>query len=168
MMFDLKKIGIGVAAVYAAAYALKSAAVKLKYFSASEFGVWWPFLDSKLLYGLDAFREALGVPVRISPASGAIGRTGKEYESSQHYLLDNGQLKAIDILIPEHVSLEHAYNVAKSLGIFSGIGVYPDWSPSHGLHLDTRKNKSPDNPATWSGLKTASGQVYGSLEEGLV
>ena len=171
-MFDLKAIGLSITAIYAAAYALKSAAVKLKYFAASEFGVWWPFLDNDLLYGLDAFRQALGVPVQISPAHGAIGRVGKEAENSQHFLLESGQLRAIDILIPENVSLEHAYNVAKSLGIFSGIGVYPDWSPRHGLHLDTRKNKVPDNPATWSGLKVVVNgvpkQIYKNVERGFV
>jgi len=171
-MFDFTKIGLSIGAIYAAAYALKSAAVKLKYFAASEFGVWWPFLDNNLLYGLDAFRQALGVPLQISPASGAIGRVGKEDEASQHFLLESGQLRAIDILIPENISLEHAYNVAKSLGIFTGIGVYPDWSPRHGLHLDTRKNKAPDNPATWSGLKVVIGgkvkQVYENVERGFV
>jgi len=168
MGFNLKSFGIGIAAVYAAAYALKSTMVKLKYFSTSEFGVWWPFLADKLLYGLDAFRDALGVPVRISPASGAIGRTGKDAENSQHYLLDDGKLKAIDVLIPENIDLSHAYNIAKSLGIFTGIGVYPDWKPSHGLHLDTREDKTADNPATWSGLETADGQVYRDVSEGFV
>lgn len=155
------------AAVYAAAYALKSASVKLKYFSPAEFGAWWPFVDADLLHGLDAFRGALGVPVKISPVTGAIGRTSKDYKTSQHYFLSGGKVRAIDVMIPQGITLNEAYNVARNLGVFSGIGVYPDWVPSHGLHVDTRLNRTPQNPSTWSGLKTASGQVYRSLSEGL-
>ncbi len=165
-MFDFKKAGITAAAVYAAAYGLKSASVKLDYFRPSEFGVWWPFIDGDLLLGLDAFRYALGVPVKISPVAGAIGRTSKDYKTSQHYFLSGGKVRAIDVMIPQGVNLETAYNVARSIGIFSGIGVYPDWLPTHGLHLDTRENKTPDNPATWSGIKTASGQKYFELQRG--
>lgn len=168
-MFDFKKAGITVAAVYAAAYGLKSASVKLDYFKPSEFGVWWPFIDNDLLKGLDDFSRALGddVPVRISPVTGAIGRTSKYYKTSQHYFLSGGKVRAIDVMIPQEVSLAEAYNVARNLGVFSGIGVYPDWVPTHGMHLDTRTEKSASNPATWSGIKTASGQVYRSLSEGL-
>ena len=154
------------AAAYGAAYALKSASIKLDYFKPLEFGVWWPFIDNDLLYGIDDFRRVLGVPVTISPAPGAIGRASIDAKTSQHYFLSSGKVRAIDVMIPQGVSLATAYNVARNLGVFSGIGVYPDWVPSHGLHLDVRKDKTTQNPATWSGIKTAKGQVYKSVSEG--
>jgi hypothetical protein len=166
MSVDFARAGITAAAVYAAAYGLKSAAVKLDYFTAKDFGVWWPFIDNDLLIGIDDFRRSLGVPVTISPAPGAIGRTSGKDKNSQHYLLSGGKVRAVDVMIPNNVPMETAFNVAKNIGVFAGIGLYPDWRPTHGLHLDTRTNKTPQNPATWSGIRTASGQVYRSVSEG--
>lgn len=160
----LKKMGFTFAGFYGAAYALKSASVKLDYFTAKEFGAWWPIIDSRLLIALDQFRAALGAPVVISPAAGSIGRVGSDAKHSQHFAL-NG-VTAIDVLIPENISLEHAYHVARSLGVFTGLGVYPHWSPRHGLHLDVRSDKTPEAPALWSGLKVDGVQVYRSIEEG--
>lgn len=159
----LQKIGMGFGAFYAAAYALKTARVKLKYFTPDEFGAWWPLIDDRLLYGLDAFREAIGVPIQISPVSGAIGRISASAKHSQHFAV-NG-VSAIDILIPDTVNLESAYDIARSLGIFTGIGAYPHWLPSHGLHLDVRDDKTIDDPALWSGLKIDGEQVYRSIDE---
>lgn len=48
----IAKAGITAAALYAAAFALRSATVELRHFSASEFGLWWPLMDSNLLLGL--------------------------------------------------------------------------------------------------------------------
>ena len=160
----LKKAGFTLAGLYGAAYALKAATVKLEFFKPSEFGLWYPLIDDKLLIGLDEFRRQLDAPVVISPAPGALGRWSSDYKTSQHYAIHG--VRALDVLIPEHITLERAYNVARGVGMFSGIGVYPDWQPRHGLHLDTRKDRTPAAPATWAGIKVAGVQVYRSLAEG--
>ena len=164
-MFYFKKFGITCAAAYAAAYTLKSASVDLKHFKAKEFGVWFPFVDDALLRGLDLFRDTLDAQVIVSQAPGAVGRISERYKNSQHFLR-GAKVRAVDVMIPDNISLKVAYEVARSLEIFSGIGVYPDWLPAHGLHLDTRTTASAKNPATWAGIKTASGQVYVSLYQG--
>lgn len=141
----------------------------LKYFSAQEFGVWFPLMSAELLIKLDAFRHAWGAPVEISPAEGGIGR--EDESNSQHNVSAWGEVRAIDVM-PRGMSTEaerrRAVAIAKEVG-FTGIGIYPDWKPRAGLHLDVRKPQSPGHVATWSGIKNHNGkQVYASLERGLV
>jgi len=59
--------------------------------------------------------------------------------------------------------LRGLFAIAKKVG-FSGIGIYPDWKPYLGMHLDVRADRSADNPATWSGIRTSSGQKYFGIE----
>lgn len=159
----LKTAGFTLAGLYGAAYALKSARVKLDFFEPSEFGLWWPIVDDALLYGVDDFRRALGLPVEISPAPGALGRWGPDARESQHYAASG--VKAVDVLIPESVTLAHAYDVARSIDAFSGIGLYPHWVPRHGMHLDVRVDRTAASPALWSGIKVGGVQVYKNIEE---
>lgn len=50
--------------------------------------------------------------------------------------------------------------VAKLAG-FTGVGLYPDWKPRPGMHLDVRPDRTPTNPATWAGIRNDEGyQVY--------
>jgi len=150
----------------------------MKHFSASEFGAWFPMMNDSLLVKLDALREAWGDPIMISPALGAIGRTyppGHSNYLSRHNITKYGEVQAIDImpLIKtidgnrgcDSFELRMAFNMAKDVG-FTGIGVYPDWLPHAGLHVDVRDDHKAGFPATWSGIKTAQGQKYYGVERG--
>lgn len=143
--------------LYAAAYEIRTQTCKLQYFSPHEFGLWWPFMDTELLLGLDRFRDLLGAAVVISPAPDAIGRMSNK--ASQHYPAP--VVRAIDIM-PAVTDLAHAYRVARKVG-FHGIGVYPDWRPRPGLHLDMRTDRTPADPALWSARKVNGEQVYGAI-----
>lgn len=147
---------------------------RLQHFVPSEFRGWYHRLSRRLALGLDAFRARWGHPVMISPAPGAIGRNLGPDAASQHNVDRWGEVRAIDVMplvregwgtrgatVPE---LQHAYAVARSLGLFGGIGVYPDWHPYPGLHLDVRTDRDPAQPALWAGIDHDGGQVYRGIE----
>ena len=133
----------------------------LRYFTPAEFGEWWPLMSPDLLLKLDEFRARLGVPVMISPAPGALGRhLGSSL--SQHNVDMWGEVRAADVM-PLGADLQTAYRVAREVG-FHGIGLYPDWKPHPGLHLDVR----PGPLALWSGLLDNEGnQYYTGIEAAL-
>lgn len=142
---------------------------KLKHFKASEFGGWWPLMNRDLLLKLDEFRERWGVPVQISPASGAIGRETKG-SASQHNVLRWGEVRAVDVMpvgMTTEAAKRRAVEIARDVG-FTGIGLYPDWQPWPGLHLDVRADREPGDPAEWAGVKTVRGQEYVALDRGYV
>jgi hypothetical protein len=134
----------------------------LRYFEQSEFGEWWPHMSTELLTKLDDFRHRLtllmgfDVPVHISAASGSLGRHAGA-SLSQHNVDMWGEVRAADVM-PEGVPLDIAYQVASEVG-FGGIGVYPDWLPLPGLHLDVRSGPL----ALWSGYLENEKQVYGPI-----
>jgi hypothetical protein len=155
MNIDLiKKAGITLAGLYAAAFALRSSTVQLKYFEAAEFGPWWPLMNSELLQRLDLFRELLGSPVIISMAPGSMGRWSDE--GSQHF--PRPMVNAVDVMTPG-ATMSQVYDAAKEAG-FHGIGLYPHWQPHHGAHLDVRADRTATDPATWSAIKVAGVQKY--------
>lgn len=158
------KLAAGILAMYGTAYAIRSSSVNLKHFKPSEFGLWWPLMDINLLLGLDEFRAMLGQSVQISPAFGSLGRPGQGNEGSQHF--PSPFVMAADVMIPESVPLSRAYQVARSVG-FHGIGLYPDWKPRHGLHLDMRKDRTPGNPAMWSAFNVAGKQTYTAITKAI-
>ena len=159
--------------------------LELRYFEIDEFGGWYPKIDPLLLTMLDSFRDRWGYKVLVSPALGAVGRDLPEGHSnyeSQHNVRRWGAVRAIDVMPlrwslernpvdPGRVldrglskqELEHAYNVARAVG-FSGIGVYPDWEPFPGLHLDVRRDRSSESPAIWSGILINGKQEYVEIE----
>lgn len=149
----------GLVAAYGVAWVWKGQAVKLRYFKATEFRQWWPLMDADLLFGLDEFRHRLGRAVQISPAIGALGRPGAD--DSMHNVAKWGSVRAADVIIPgaTKADLPGFYQVAREMGVFGGIGVYPDWKPWPGLHLDTR-DRDPQQPATWAGLNDSSGKQF--------
>ena len=165
-------IGLLSAAGY---YFMKSASKPtLEYFSPVEFNIWWPFMDNKLLLGLDELRRRWGHPIEISTAVGALGRN-EGNESSWHYPR-NGIVHAADIMPTiegrglTDEELTDIYLIARDMNVFSGIGVYPDWQPRKGLHLDTRTDRDAfTDPALWGGVKDSNGnQVYVSIDQVLV
>ncbi|MDX8400894.1 MAG: hypothetical protein R8K20_11715 [Gallionellaceae bacterium] len=151
--------------------------IGLRYFSALEFGSWWPLMSIVLLQKLDALREAWGDSIIISPAMGSLGRPyppGHSNWSSRHNITKYGEVQAADIM-PQVTEadgtkrslnkqeLKAFYNMAVAVG-FTGVGAYPDWVPYAGLHVDVRDDRSAGDPATWSGIKTAAGQEYFGVE----
>lgn len=139
---------------------------KLDHFTALEFGVWWPVMSKELLISLDQFREMWGAPVSITSAVGGIGR--EDESGSQHNILKWGEVRAVDI-IPSGMNTatdrRKAVQIARQVG-FTGIGLYPEWKPSGGLHLDVRQDRTSNNPATWSRIEIAGKQEYVELERG--
>lgn len=170
MSKTLLYIGLAGAAGY---YFMKAAnKPSLEFFSPLEFNIWYPAMDNKLLLGLDELRRRWGHPIMISSALGALGR--KEGNEKSWHFPRNGIVHAADImptkdgkgLTPKE--LTQFYNLVRSMNWFSGVGVYPDWKPYPGLHLDTRTDRMADNPAKWAGVQTASGQKYVAIEQVLV
>lgn len=146
-------------AAYALAYGAKRMSFNLRYFTAAEFGSSLPLLSKDLLSKLDEFRDRLGSRVLISPAPGSLLRPAGSQESQHFYG------RAADVMIPD-VDLRTAFEVARGVG-FTGIGVYPDWKPYKGLHLDVRPDRKPGAPALWAGLRGADGkQFYTSVDRG--
>lgn len=158
----LQKVGIMAAVIYVAAYAYRVNELRLKYFSPAEFGAWFPLMNSDLLSKLDQFRGYMRVPVLISPATGAMGRFSRQ--ESQHF--PQPFVNAIDVMIPG-ATMSQILDGARVIG-FHGIGLYPDWRPHHGVHLDMRADRTAENPALWSAIKTANGQQYVEIERALV
>jgi len=150
-------------------YGQQVSASALKYFSPSEFGTWFPLMNPDLLVKLDQLREAWGEPIIISPAVGALGRVMSSSAESQHNVIKWGSVNAADIMPQtifngERVSLSQSqllffYNLCVDVG-FTGVGVYPDWLPFAGFHVDVRADRVAGSPATWAGINTDSGQKY--------
>lgn len=119
--------------LYVAGYWMKTQSIKLRYFRPSEFGIWWPMMDKDLLLALDEFRHALGKPIIISPSSDSLGRAPSlKTPDSRHNYARWGKVMAADVMFPwmtDKSELEHAFEVAKDIRVFGGIGVYPDWGP---------------------------------------
>lgn len=141
--------------IIAATKTARRAALGLRYFTASEFGIYYPLMNVELLKKLDAFRHEWGGPVEISPAHGGIGRED-ENSHSQHNILKWGEVRAVDLFprtidgyITTRVDRQRALYIAKKVG-FTGIGIYTDTQPGNMLHVDVRQDRVEGDPATWS------------------
>lgn len=149
----------------------------LRFFSPGEFhrgGTdWLPLMSPRLLVLIDTFRLCYGAPCAISPHPRALGRrdgSGPDDSFSQHNIDRWSEVRAVD-LIPRGMSTrtkaEEAHRLAAYLG-FTGIGIYPDWQPAPGIHLDVRVDEAPRSPALWGGIVDQDGQqVYVGLEQAL-
>ncbi len=137
---------------------------KLRHFRPEEFRCWWPRMDPRLLERLDEFRHRLRVPVMISPANGALGRHLGMNSRSRHNVDMWGSVMAADVMLPRgpilgsHAMGEQVVRKAVETG-FGGIGIYLDWQPYPGMHLDIRPLKPDGSPATW----TRVGEDYVAL-----
>lgn len=174
----------GVMALWYAQRGKQRDQLELRYFSREEFGAYWPMMSRNLLLALDDFRHRLGYPVAISPAPGAIGRpiigsdgqlteSESSAEKSYHNYLLHGEVMAVDVMPkpPHGATVDERrrwLQAAKAAG-FTGMGLYPDWKPRAGLHLDVRPDRTPTNPATWAGVRNEQGkQVYVGIDKALV
>jgi len=149
--------------------------IALMHFKPEEFREWWPDMDMRLLDGLDAFREALRAPVMISPAEGALGRHLGIRAASRHNVDRWDTVQAVDIMLPRGPDLRDKDDAMKVIDLavdcgFGGIGVYLDWKPYAGLHLDIRPLKPDGSPATWTridGRYVALARAWDQTQEGI-
>jgi hypothetical protein len=158
----VKKAAYITAGFYALAWLYKGAQVSLSYLKQTDFRQWWPAMNTELVALVDELGRRVdeaGGELRISPADGALGRKLGPNDDSQHNVTKWGEVRAADVMITG-IDLQDAYDLAREVG-FTGVGVYPDWDPDPGLHVDVREDASPDDPAQWAGLDTENGgQTY--------
>jgi len=132
---------------------------RLNRFNRSEFREWADDMSINQLLALDRFAQLWGDTVIVSGNKAALGRR-MGADLSQHNIERWGEVRATDVfpkgLTPENA--EYARDLAKQAG-FSGIGIYLDTSRPM-MHLDTRPDRTPDNPAQWSRI----GGEYLSIE----
>jgi hypothetical protein len=142
----------------------------LYYFRPVEFGEWWQMMDPRLLVLLDSLRHQWGKPIRISADDAAIGRNLGGSSLSQHNADKWGVVRAVDVfpeMLTSSFDAEDFVDLATRVG-FTGIGVYPHWTGGIGVHLDTRVDAEPGNPAKWGAVNNAMGkQRYVALSEAL-
>ena len=130
----------------------------MRYFTPEEFRGQYDLLDEELKTVIDEFRHLWGDAVTVSPAPGSIGR---EYGRGFHNYAKHGTIKAIDLMpsnFNDHIDFKRAYEIAKQAGA-RGIGIYPDWRPSAGIHLDVgrRPGRVKGYVAKWSGFRQLDG-----------
>ena len=120
-----------------------------------------PFLESAVIFALEALREKLGKPLLISRAVGAIARTWSP--ESQHYCVKRLS-HACDLWVPES-TLQEVYAAAQATPAIGAFGAYPQWGTYPGVHVDTRPRKWPGgNLAIWMASYQGTDQVYGALD----
>lgn len=74
----------------------------------------------------------------------------------------SSQGKAIDFYFSRGVTtarelLDLSLRILKFTG-WGGLGLYPDWKPLPGFHIDTRSESHSDYRAWWIGYKDESGE----------
>jgi hypothetical protein len=138
---------------------------KMTFFKPSEFNGWHEYVAPAVLDGLERFRQLWGAPVRVSSAPGAVGRRAGIAIRSRHNVEYWGAVLAVDVMPDGMLTPDAALEAVKlaRLAGFGGIGVYPHWLPSPGLHLDVR-----DQEARWGAIKDGEcRQVYVTLHDAL-
>lgn len=135
-MMRVWPIAVGAGALYILDFMRQSQMTKLSYFSADEFGAFWPRMSPELLAKLDALRGALGYPIVIT-------QSGRLYGTGYHNPLIHGTVQAVDVqpISPTTggalTRAEAEIFVAEAARAgFGGTGVYPYWLPRPGFHLD--------------------------------
>lgn len=144
--------------------------IELRHFGAHEFQGQIELVRVETLLCVDEFRDQWGRKVRISPAHGAVARFAGPRSRSQHNVDRWGETRGLDVF-PDRMNtradIERAIDIARAVG-FSGIGIYPEWSPSPGLHLDCRPDRTPARAAMWGAIEDDNGnQTYVSVAAAL-
>lgn len=133
--------------------------VDLEHFIPAEFRQWWGKMSEAQLLSLDAFRHRLAnivgeknAVVTISPNKDALGRRGGGADLSQHNVDVWGLVYATDAMLPrvdltDEPLAREVIDLACEL--FGGVGLYLEWRPYNGLHLDSRPHKRDGSSATW-------------------
>lgn len=135
---------------------------------------WYPKMNPKLINALEEMAGRIPYKVMISPHSGALGRKNGSTTSQHHYCGDGDLVNAADIMFLKNgegltrQELTQLFKDVKAMNLFSGIGVYPDWQPVSGMHLDIRPNRTAFKPALWGAKKVAGNQKYVDVNNVLV
>ena len=143
----------------------------LYFFHPGEFnrgGEWFSAMSPRLLVLLDTLRLRWERPIRISRHPRAVGRHDGDSESQHNYDIWD-EVRAVDVIPDGLKTKDDAYAffmLAADVG-FTGIGFYPDWSPSPGFHLDVRHDRRPGFPATWGRVGTEGMITDVSLNDAL-
>lgn len=144
--------------------------IDLRHFRQAEFRDWWPYMSLRLLFLLDSLRHQWGSSITISPVTGALGRENGGDDPSQHNYEKWGEVRAADIFL-SGMDCQNSANRAVGLTMrtgFTGIGIYPHWDPSPGMHVDVRLNARPGEPDLWGMLDDGNGGQYQvSFEEAM-
>ncbi len=125
--------------------------IELDHFTPAEFGEWGPDMAKSALVCLDAFRAHWGAPCRISPHPAALGRHMGPDALSGHNIDYWQEVFAADLFpagMDTAADLQRAYDCARLAGA-TGIGLYTDTAPGFMIHLDTRPDRTPDDPRLW-------------------
>jgi len=105
------------------------------------------FIDKDILIDVQAYRNILGCPFRISLADGALIRFDGRKTSEHHVIIDSisGKTTKLSRAIDgfPDCNIFEAWTKALSSNLFRGIGVYFDTNNNYGrpqpmLHLDLR------------------------------
>ena len=143
---------------------------KIDHFEPSEFQGKLHLLDHRVPYVIDKLRKRIGGRLVPSPVGGAIAREGKKHKSSQHYANPQQGIysTAIDLMSPD-IDLFTVFREAQEMSEIGGIGLYPDWNPFPGVHIDLRLRKPGGAPAIWMAKKViddkgGSKQVYVGID----
>ena len=146
--------------------------IKLRHFVPSEFGragfFFYKNMSHKFLVALDELSNSTGYGIKISPHSKAIGRVTHDGGTSQHDItatnwFDNNAKVVLSVadIMPFHRDTGKPLNNCEArkfiahiirLG-FTGVGVYPHWSPMPGFHVDMRVQPEGKLLSTWGALK---------------
>ena len=143
--------------------------IDLRYFSQSEFRESWDAMSLRLMFLLDSLRHQWGSSITISPVQGALARHNGPDDTSQHNADRWGECRAADVFLAGmecRNSANYAVGMAMRTGL-TGIGIYPDWNPSPGMHVDVRQSAQPGEPSLWGMLDDGEGQYQVSLEQAL-
>ncbi len=100
-------------------------------------------LDFHVVQGVDRLTSILGVKLLILDDF----RTFSKMKDSQHLLG-----RALDFTCPTVDSMT-VLDAIRDMKWFSGYGMYVNERGVVSFHVDTRTDRSPDNPATWGASK---------------
>lgn len=133
----------------------------LRHFDRSEFGQSASVMAESTLLTLDAFREAWGAPVTVSPVNGALARYMGPEPMSGHNVDRWGACMAVDAFPSGMVTksdMTRAVACAITAGA-TGIGLYTDTKPGYMIHIDTRPDRTPYKPRLWSRYDGTYGMI---------
>lgn len=95
-------------------------------------------IDGRLVFMLDRLRDETGWPVITNWAvGGAVDVNGTHGHAKGSYHLAKKGCKAVDFHFRTDAPLRYQYYLV-SKAEFVGIGIYPDWEPCVGFHVDLR------------------------------
>lgn len=133
-------------------------------FSATEFREFADAMAQEQLEMLEKFTIAYGRVVIVSPAQGSLGRRAGPEEMSGHNIDKWGKVFATD-LFPQKLAgadFSRVLKMALQAGA-TGIGFYADTfyggRAAPMLHLDTRPDRTPQNPRLWVRIRGKYGPI---------